>query len=52
MLRLRKKMTRMQMKMMLSNMSITVTSILKVMSTIVLSFKTFAIGKILSQMSS
>ena len=43
-------MTRMQMKMMLTNM--TVTLILKVMATKVLRIKTFAIGKILNQMNS
>ena len=50
MLRRRKKMTRMHMKMMLTNM--TMTSILKVMATRVLRVKTFAIGKISNQMSS
>ena len=50
MLRRRKVMTRMQMKMMLTNM--TVTLILKVMATKVLRIKTFAIGKISNQMNS
>ena len=43
-------MTRMQMKMMLTNM--TMTSILKVMATKVLRMKTFLIEKISNQMSS
>ena len=50
MLRRSKKMTRMQVKMMLTNM--TMTLILKVMATKVLRVKTFAIGKISNQMSS
>ena len=44
----KKKMTRMYMKMMLTNM--TKTSILKVMAKKVLRVKMFAIGKILNQM--
>ena len=50
MLRRRKKMTRMHMKMMLTNM--TMMLILKVMATKVLRVKFFAVGKILNQMSS
>ena len=46
----RKKVTRMQMKMMLTNMTMMAT--LKVIATKVLRVKTFAIGKISNQMSS